>query len=81
MFAVGVRSLRRASAPIYDQPLSVLISQFDGIIGWLVALVAGCAIVCTHLVTAATRGSFLQRARCIGKACLADFMASDRPDA
>jgi hypothetical protein len=50
----------QASAPIYDQPLSVLISQFDGTIGWLVA---GCAIVCTHLGHGRNACSFCSSAR------------------
>jgi len=49
-FVTVIALLRKASVPVYDQPWSFLIGHTDGIVGWLVALMAAAAtIVATAL--------------------------------
>jgi len=44
-FVTVIAMLREASVPVYDQPWSVLIGHTDGIVGWLVAVIAAAATV------------------------------------
>lgn len=48
-FVAVILCVRRASTAIYARPASWLISDFDGIVGWLVAIIAGCAALCVCL--------------------------------